>query len=308
MNDGAKILMEVILLHIPDGYLDMPLAAVMYILTIAVLGYSVYRVRSEGLPPLFGIVAAAIFAAQMLNWPIPGGTSAHFVGGSLAGILLGPYAGSLAMAVVLTIQCLVFADGGITALGANVWNMAVVNVFVGYYIYRALERVNRNLAAFVAGWLGITLAAIFAGIEIGLSTAFGYGLKITVPVMGFWHAVLGVIEGVITAGVVSYVSTTRPDLLEKRAPAGKLALAVVAVMIILSPLFAYVAELVGYAEPLENAAEIIGLHEHPIYEGILPDYTVPGLDPYTGTLIAGAVGTLIVLALGYAMTRNARGT
>ncbi len=129
-------------MHIPDGYLDLQIAAVFYILTLAVLGYSIYRLKSQKLTPLFGILAAAIFAAQMLNWPIPGGTSAHFVGGALAGILLGPYAGSLAMAVVLTIQCLVFADGGITALGANIWNMGVVDVFVGILYLQDLGEVQ----------------------------------------------------------------------------------------------------------------------------------------------------------------------
>lgn len=290
-------------MHIPDGYLDLSIAGLFYILTIAVLGYSIYRLKE--LTPLFGIVAAAIFAAQMLNWPIPGGTSAHFVGGALAGILLGPYAGALAMAVVLTIQCLVFADGGITALSANIWNMAVVNVFVGYYTYKALERFNRAVAAFIAGWIGITVAAIFAGLEIGISSSFGYGLSVTVPVMGMWHAILGIIEGVITVGVVSYIASTRPDVLEQKAP-DKLALGIIAVMILVSPLFAYTAELVGYSEPLENAAEIIGLEENPIYEGVLPDYSVPGLDPYVGTLIAGLVGAVIVLALGYALSRYAR--
>jgi cobalt/nickel transport system permease protein len=293
-------------LHIPDGYLDLSIAGLFYILSIAVLGYSIYRLRGQKLTSLFGIVAAAIFAAQMLNWPIPGGTSAHFVGGALAGILLGPYAGSLAMAVVLTIQCLVFADGGITALGANVWNMAIVNVFVGYYVYRALERFNRSAAAFIAGWIGITLAAIFAGIEIGISTSFGYGLKVTLPVMGTWHALLGLVEGTITAGVVSYIAAARPDVIEQKAAPGKLALAVIAAMIAVSPLFAYAAELVGYSEPLENAAAMLGLEENPIYEGLLPDYTLPGLDPYAGTLIAGIVGTVIVLALGFALTRYAR--
>ncbi len=293
-------------MHIPDGYLDLPIAGIFYILSLVVLGYSIYRLRDEKFTPLFGIVAAAIFAAQMLNWPIPGGTSAHFVGGALAGILLGPYAGALAMAVVLTIQCLVFADGGITALGANVWNMAIVNVFVGYYVYKALERFNRSIAALVAGWLGITLAAIFAGIEIGISSSFGYGLTVTVPVMGVWHALLGIIEGVITAGVVSYIAAARPDVIEQKAAPGKLALGVIAAMIAVSPLFAYAAELVGYAEPLENAAEIIGLEENPIYEGLLPDYTLPGLDPYVGTLIAGVVGTVIVLGLGVILTRYAR--
>ncbi len=295
-------------MHIPDGYLDLPVAAVFYLLTLSVLGYSAYKLRREKLTPLFGMVAAAIFAAQMLNWPIPGGTSAHFVGGALAGILLGPYAGCIAMAVVLTIQALVFADGGLTAWGANVWNMGIVDVFVGYYTYRLLERYNRGVAAFVAGWLGITLAALFAGFEIGISTSFGYGLKVTLPVMGFWHAALGIIEGIITAAIVSYISTERPDIMEKKVPAGKIALAAIAVMIILSPLFAYAAELVNYSEPLENAAAVIGLEEHPIYEGLLPDYTVPGLNPYVGTLIAGAVGTIIVLAIGYALGKYARTT
>uniref|UniRef100_A0A7C3MAK5 Nickel transporter n=1 Tax=Archaeoglobus fulgidus TaxID=2234 RepID=A0A7C3MAK5_ARCFL len=293
-------------MHIPDGYLDLSIAAVFYILSVAVLGYSIYRLRGQKITPLFGIVAAAIFAAQMLNWPIPGGTSAHFVGGALAGILLGPYAGALAMAVVLTIQCLVFADGGVTALGANIWNMAIVNVFAGYYVYRFIERFSKSAAAFIAGWLGITLAAIFAGIEIGISSAFGYELAITVPVMGIWHGILGIVEGVITAGVVGYIAAARPDVLEKKAAPGKLSLGVIAVMIAVSPIFAYAAELVGYSEPLENAAEMLGLEENPIYEGLLPDYTVPGLDPYTGTLIAGAVGTAIVLALGIILARYAR--
>jgi len=295
-------------LHIPDGYLDLPIAGIFYVLSLAVLGYSIYKLKDEKLTPLFGIVAAAIFAAQMLNWPIPGGTSAHFVGGALAGILLGPYAGSLAMAVVLTIQCLVFADGGITALGANVWNMAIVNVFVGYYAYRALEKFGKSAASFVAGWIGITIAAIFAGIEIGLSTSFGYGLSVTVPVMGLWHGMLGIVEGTITAGVVSYIASSRPDVLEEKVTPGKAAIAVIAAMIIVSPLFAYAAELVGYSEPLENAAEMLGLTENPIYEGLLPDYTVPGIDPYAGTLIAGVVGTVIALALGYLMARYARTT
>lgn len=303
-----EVTKEVMSLHIPDGYLDLSVAAAFFVFTLIVLGYSAYKLKREKLTPLFGVVAAAIFAAQMLNWPIPGGTSAHFVGGSLAGIILGPYAGAIAMAVVLTIQTLVFADGGLTAWGANVWNMAVVNVFVGYYFYRALEKFGRGLAAFVAGWFGITLAALFAGFEIGISTSFGYGLGVTIPVMGVWHAVLGVIEGIITAGIVTYITSAKPEIMEKKVPAGKMALVAIAVMILLSPLFAYAAELVGYSEPLENAAAVIGLEEHPIYEGILPDYTVPGLDPYTGTLIAGAIGTVIVLALGYAFGRHARAT
>lgn len=287
-------------MHIPDGYLDLSIAGTFFVLTLVILGYSIYRLRGDKLTPLFGVVSAAIFAAQMLNWPIPGGTSAHFVGGALAGILLGPYAGALAMAIVVTIQTLVFSDGGITAWGANVWNMAIVNVFVGYYLFRIFSGFNKNVAAFIAGWLGITVAAIFAGLQIGLSTSFAYGLSITIPVMGLWHAILGIVEGVITAGVVGYLAMRRADLLEKKE-VGRASFAMVAVLIALSPLFAYLAEVVNYSEPLENAAEMLGLEEVRIYEGIFPDYTIQGLDPYTGTLVSGAIGVLIVLALAYAM-------
>jgi cobalt/nickel transport system permease protein len=207
-------------MHIPDGFLDLNIALTFYLLTAIALTVSILKARNEldeRKAPLVGMVAASIFAAQMLNWPIPGGTSAHFTGGALAGILLGPYAGCIAMASVLVIQALVFADGGITTLGANVWNMGVVSVFVGYYTYRFLRRKNLALASAVAGWLGITLAAIFVGIEIGLSSSFHYSLAITVPVMGIWHGVLGIVEGFVTAGVLTYIASSRPDIIEKPA-------------------------------------------------------------------------------------------
>ncbi|MFN3383403.1 MAG: energy-coupling factor ABC transporter permease [Archaeoglobaceae archaeon] len=285
-------------MHIPDGYLDLTIATTFFVLTIAVLGYSLLRLKKEKLTALFGIVSAAIFAAQMLNWPIPGGTSAHFVGGSLAGILLGPFAGCVSMAIVVTIQTLVFNDGGITAWGANVWNMAIVNVFVGYYVYKALQKFKKTFASFLAGWIGVTIAAIFVGIEVGLSTSFAYGLGVTVPVMGIWHAILGIVEGIITAGVVGYIATRRADLLEKKE-VGKISYAVIGLMILLSPIFAYLAEKVDYSEPLENAAEILGLEEITINSGIFPDYTIPGLDPYIGTLLSGAIGVLIVFLLSF---------
>lgn len=285
-------------MHIPDGYLDLKIAGIFFVLTLIVLGYSIYKLRGTKLTSLFGVISAAIFAAQMLNWPIPGGTSAHFVGGALAGIVLGPFAGALSMAIVITIQTLVFNDGGITAWGANVWNMAIVNVFVGYYVYRLFSGFNKSFSAFIAGWIGITVAAIFVGLQIGLSTSFAYGLNITIPVMGIGHAILGIIEGIITAGVLGYIATRRADLLEGKE-VGKASFALVAILIILSPVFAYLSESVGYSEPMENAAEMLGFEEKPIYESLFPDYTIHGLDPYVGTLLSGAIGVLIVLAFAY---------
>jgi len=203
-------------MHIPDGFLDLWICALMYVISAVVIGYSAVKLKGtleSKQVPLIGVVAAGIFAAQMLNWPIPGGTSAHLVGGAIAGILLGPYAGCLSMASVLTIQCLVFGDGGITSLGANIFNMGIVDVFVGYAVFRALRNFNQDVATFLAGWLGIWLAAIACGIEIGVSSIFKYEIGVTVPTMGIWHGILGIVEGIITMLVIRYIALRQPDII-----------------------------------------------------------------------------------------------
>jgi len=208
-------------MHIPDGFLDVTTSAVTYIIFLGYGGYAVRRVGrtiAERIP-LISVLAAAIFAAQMLNWPIPGGTSLHFVGGALAGIMLGVWNGFLAMFLVLLVQCLVFHDGGITALGANVVNMAIIDVAVGYLTYCFFIKLFGSkisiqaVASFIGGWLGITLAGLACGLEIGYSPSFPYGVSVTVPVMAGWHAILGVVEGVITALVVTYLARKAPYLI-----------------------------------------------------------------------------------------------
>ncbi|WP_135306217.1 energy-coupling factor ABC transporter permease [Haloarcula amylovorans] len=202
-------------MHIPDGYVDLSLALLFGALSVAVLGYAAKRVDgeiSDARAPLVGVVAASVFAAQMLNWPIPGGTSAHFVGGAFAAILLGPHLGALCMATVVTIQALVFGDGGLVVLGANVFNMAIVEVYVGYAVYRAVAPHGEFRAAFAAGWLGITAGALTAGLQLGLSSAFEYQLLTTLALMGVGHLVLGLVEGAITAVVYRYLADARPDL------------------------------------------------------------------------------------------------
>mgnify|MGYP000019106753 CR=1 FL=1 len=198
-------------MHIPDGFLDPLLSLALYVISLAIVIYSGRRYFKEGGGVYYlSVMAAAIFAAQMLNWPIPGGTSAHFVGGAFASMFLGPFGACLAMFMNLVVQCLLMGDGGITALGANTFNMAVVDVFAGYAIYKvSLKYLGENrkfLAAFLGGWIGITLAAITCGLELGLSPSFGYPLSITVLVMGIWHLTLGVIEGIATGLLVSYLS------------------------------------------------------------------------------------------------------
>jgi len=186
-------------MHIPDGFLDPIWSISTYVITIIYYIVGIKFTKAKLTPnkvSLITVLAAGIFVAQMLNWPLPGGTSLHFVGGALAGILLGPLYGAVTMGLVVTIQCLVFHDGGITALGANLLNMAIIGGFLG-------------------GWLGIVLAGIACGFEIGLSPLFPYGIAITVPVMGFWHFVIGVIEGIITGSVIAYIASKCPSLLWK---------------------------------------------------------------------------------------------
>jgi cobalt/nickel transport system permease protein len=209
-------------MHIPDGFLDITTATVTYIIFI-VFGYYALRKSRKMLESemisFVSVLAAGIFAAQMLNWPIPGGTSLHFVGGGLAGILLGPWLGFLTMTLVLTVQALIFHDGGITTLGANALNMAIIAVLIGYSSYKFIIRnlgnqdSNRFLGAFLGGWLGIVIAGAAVAIEIGYSPSFPYGIAITIPVMVGWHAALGIIEGLITALTIIYLSRRAPQLL-----------------------------------------------------------------------------------------------
>ena len=200
-------------LHIPDGFLSPWVALTFYVISLLVVFYSARRYfRERGDPYYLSVMAAGIFAAQMLNWPIPGGTSAHLVGGALAAIILGPFGGCLAMFMNLLVQCLLMGDGGITALGANSFNMAVVDVFIGYLIYKASMKAfngNELVSGFLAGWLAVTAAAFTCGLEIGLSPEFGYPISVTVPVMVAWHLALGVIEGIATGMVVKYVGGIR---------------------------------------------------------------------------------------------------
>jgi len=204
-------------MHIPDGFLDLQLSTLTYTLAATAVGLAVYLLGKKGVEetkiPLLGVLAAAIFAAQMLNWPIPGGTSAHFVGSGLAAILLGPLQAILVMSSILAVQTLVFGDGGLTALGANILNMGVVGVVVAYIVYALLARRSRVAAAFLAGWLGAVSAAVACGLEIGSSSIFAYNIWVTVPVMFGWHALLGIVEGFATSATVAFLLKSRPQLL-----------------------------------------------------------------------------------------------
>jgi|Deesub1362B_J571_1020462.scaffolds.fasta_scaffold00003_683 cobalt/nickel transport system permease protein len=207
-------------MHIPDGFLDPITVVITYIILIFYILFNVRYMKNSKITeeaPLITIIAASIFVAQMINWPLPGGTSLHLVGGAIAGIILGPQLGFLTMFIVVAIQALVFHDGGITTLAANTINMAIIDVLAGYYIYKLITSLSNSkragvVGAFIGGWMGITLAGLACGLEIGYSFYFGFNISITVPIMVTWHFLLGIIEGIITALTFDYLSR-RPDFL-----------------------------------------------------------------------------------------------
>ncbi len=207
-------------MHIPDGFLNIATVATTYAVSAGGVSNAV-RVTSKKLGekqvPLMGMLAAFIFAAQMLNFPIVGGTSGHFLGAALAAILLGPWASVLIMSCVLIAQCLIFQDGGLLALGANILNMGIVASFSSYYIYRLFtlfgdSRRLKLAGGFIGAWISVFMAAAACAIELAVSGASP--IKVVLPAMAGLHALIGIGEGLITGAVLSLLLATRADLLQ----------------------------------------------------------------------------------------------
>jgi len=225
-------------MHIPDGYLSPATCGVMYA-AVAPFWYKAAKKIKEALTsktvPLLSILAAFSFTIMMFNAPVPGGTSAHAVGGTLIAVVLGPWAATIGVSVALLVQALFFGDGGILAFGANSFNMAVVLPFAGYIVYRAisgdapLSSSRHWVGAAIGGYVGINAAALVAAIEFGLQpllfhTADGtplycpYGLSQAIPAMLFAHlTVAGFAEAAVTGGVVAFLQRTMPSLMKLRA-------------------------------------------------------------------------------------------
>lgn len=300
-------------MHIPDGFLSMGVIIVCWVLSIIGIGAALMRTRKslgERQVPVMGVLAAFIFAAQMLNFTIAGGTSGHFLGAALAAILLGPWAAMLTMTTVVALQALLFQDGGLVALGGNILNMAVIGPIVAYGFYQGVRTLlgdrkgSTLVSGFVAAWVSIVVAAVACAMELGFSGTSPIGIAL--PAMAGIHALIGIGEGLITVGALALVAATRPDLVEaERAPApagmrwvwGGLAIALI--LALFSPLAS------PYPDGLERVAEDFGFIERaqePLYE-VIPDYVFPGIsNEALATIAAGIVGTLIVygIAVGLA--------
>jgi cobalt/nickel transport system permease protein len=301
------------LLHIPDGFLSLLIAGVAWVLTVIAVAAAVQRAQSdldERLVPLAGVMAAFIFAGQMINFPVAGGTSGHLIGATLAAIVLGPWLGILVMTAVIALQALLFQDGGIVAMGANILVMGVVPAFVGYGLYRIVASRGRRaqlLVAALAAWLSVMAAALLTALFLGFSNTVSFA--VVVPAMLGIHAFIGIGEALITAGALSFILRARPQLLQRSATAGGRGwvaggIVVALLVVLLSPLAS------GFPDGLEWVAGETGFLEtarDAPFE-LLPDYTIPLLgETPLSTILAGVLGALLVAAIAVLVARALRG-
>jgi cobalt/nickel transport system permease protein len=251
-------------------------------------------------------MAAFIFAAQMINFPIAGGTSGHLLGGALAAIVLGPWAGILVMTTVVGVQALFFQDGGLVVLGANIFNMGIITALIGYGLYRAVENQSKGVKlalAGVAAWASVVAGALLTALQLWLSGTSALG--IVMPAMLGIHALIGLGEALITVAALAFMMQTRPDLLQSREQQRGRGWVVVGTVItlavvLISPLAS------ANPDGLERVAEDLGfmdLGADAPYQ-IIPDYTVPFLgETPLSTILAGAVGLVIVAAFVMGISR-----
>ncbi|MCW6052516.1 energy-coupling factor ABC transporter permease [Lyngbya sp. CCAP 1446/10] len=301
-------------MHIPDGFLSPPVAIATGIASAAVIAVALNRTRTSlgsRQAPIMGLTTAFIFAAQMINFPVAGGTSGHLLGGALASVVLGsPWAATLAMSTVFIIQSVLFADGGITALGANIFNMGLVGIWVGWWLLQPLQQLlggSRNrlpIAAGIAAALSVVAASICVAIELAISGTVP--LNIALPAMVGVHILIGIGEGIITGGVLTYLVKVRPDLLPGEQPQLQKWVAPVVGVLLISGLLSLFAS--SWPDGLEAVAEKYGFKdkEAVAIENPTPlaGYTVKGLEEQPiATSIAGVVGSALCFGAAFGIAQ-----
>jgi cobalt/nickel transport system permease protein len=298
-------------MHIPDNFLSLTVSLICWAITIITLGIAISRTNKslgERQVPLMGVMAAFIFAAQMINFPVLGGTSGHLLGGVLAAITLGPWAGMLVMTAVIAVQGLLFQDGGLVVMGANILNMGLLTCAVGYGLYRSVIGSNRavKLAVIgVAAWLSVMAGALSTALQIWLSG--NAQVQVIVPAMLFVHAFIGLGEALITVAAVLFIIRSRPDLLGEGSESAQgsrgwiftgvlIALAVV----LLSPFAS------ANPDGLNRVAMDLGfIQTAKTASGPLAGYTIPFLSSISASkVVAGVIGIIVVLAIVFITGRS----
>lgn len=319
-------------MHIPDGYLSPETIAAMYVVTTPVWLRATQKVKevlSSRTVPMVAVFSAFSFVIMMFNVPLPGGTTGHAVGATLAAIVLGPWAAVLTTSIALIIQALFFGDGGILALGANVFNMGIAIPFVGYYLYRwlggasALSSSRRVVAAAVAGYVAISFAALLTGLELGIQPIlfhdgaghalyFPYPLQVSIPALLIGHlTVAGAVEAAATGLVIAWLQRSNPQLLETFGNAEAAASRTVraawiamVILVIVVPL-GLLAPGTAWGEWSRAQLEQLGLGYVPsgfdrfanIWSAPLSGYNLPVLNNPTVAYIISAVLGVVLIAI-----------
>ena len=308
-------------MHIPDNYLSPASCAVLAVAAAPVIVLSIKKVKvqlneNKELAPMLGIAASLSFLLMMFNVPVPGGTTAHAVGGTLLAILIGPYAASLALTVALLLQAFLFGDGGILALGANIFNMAIVMPFVGYAIYNLFRKHHQEtLGVIIGSFLSINVAAFLAGVELGLQPLIvseagqplynPYGLSITVPAMlGAHLLVAGWVEAFFTLVIYRFVKQVAPAELYTPSTVNTTSFVkkirwVLLALIVLSPL-GLLADGTAFGEwSAEELGSLLhgkvptGIKNGFSFEALFSDYTIPGTKIAIGYILSAITAVLI---------------
>src|SRR5258706_2564976 len=291
-------------MHIADGFLNLYVSLVCWVITAITISMAVSRTNKslgEKQVPLMGVMAAFIFAAQMINFPVAGGTSGHLLGGALAAIMLGPWAGMLVMTAVIAVQGLLFQDGGLLVMGANILNMGLVTCAIGYGLYRTTSGGSRMLklsAAGIAAWISVIAVALFTALQLWLSGTAQ--LQVVIPAMLFVHAFIGLGEAIITVAALSFVLQSRPDLLGENSESAKGSKGWIVAGIVLSLIVIFLSPLASTnPDGLNRVAMNLGfIHTAQVGAGPLARYTVPFLaNAAASKIAAGAIGAFVVLVL-----------
>lgn len=318
-------------MHVPDGFLNAATSVGTGVVAAGGLGVSLRRAGgalADRHLPLAGVTAALVFALQMLNFPVLPGVSGHLMGGALAAILLGPWMGAAVVSVVVIVQALFFADGGVSALGTNILNIAIVTALVAWpvfrFVVRALPktRVSAMVAAMAASLVSVLVGSTAFVIQYAIGGVGGAPIGTVFSAMTGVHTLIGIGEGLITATALGAVLGVRPDLVEGLSdvelrgsqtapPASAITIFVLTGLAVAVALVVFVAPNASSSpDGLESVAADTGFldapSDHPI-GGPLADYQVSGIDSETvGTIIAGIIGTAIAFGIGFALVAMSR--
>ena len=298
-------------LHIPDGFLNLVVSLICWAITAITLSVAISRTNKslgEKQVPLMGIMAAFIFAAQMINFPVAGGTSGHLLGGALAAIVLGPWAGMLVMTAVIAVQALLLQDGGLLVMGANILNMGLLTAAIGYGLYRSVlgsSRGTKLVVAGVAAWLSVMAGALATALQLWLSGTST--LQTVIIAMLGVHTFIGIGEALITVAALAFILRTRPDLLGEQSVSAQggrgwvfAGIVISMIVVLLSPLastnpdgLTRVAQDLGFIDSAQSRS------------GPLAGYSVPFFaDASASKIAAGIIGALVVLTLAFVAGRS----